>query len=185
MAGDCRSERAEQAQHIRPARRAAVQVADQRARVLPNGNQTDPTEYSDFILEAQFKSAGGRFDCSGGLLFRYVDDKNYYLLSAGCPSDYFALSRMTNGQVVPLKQSVVPTDKDTWYRLKVKAEGGHFMCYDDDKMIFDFDDSKIAKGKIGLWARDDSQAQFDDVKLTVITPSESGASAAPAASPSP
>ncbi len=147
--------------------------------------QTDPTEYSDFTLEAQFKSAGGRFDCSGGLLFRYVDDKNYYLLSAGCPSDYFALSRMTNGQVVPLKQSVVPTDKDTWYRLKVKAEGGHFMCYDNDKMIFDFDDSKIAKGKIGLWARDDSQAQFDDVKLTVITPSESGASAAPAASPSP
>ena len=32
------------------------------------------------------------------------------------------------------------------------------MCYDDGKMIFDFDDSKIAKGKIGVWARDDSQA---------------------------
>ena len=91
--------------------------------------QTDPTEYSDFTLEAQFKSAGGRFDCSGGLIFRYVDDKNFYLLSAGCPSDYFALSRMTDGQLFCLKQSVVPTDKDTWYRLKVTAQGGHFMCY--------------------------------------------------------
>ena len=153
----------------------------------PMAIQTDPTEYSDFTLEAQFKSAGGRFDCSGGLIFRYVDAKNFYLLSAGCPSDYFALSRMTNGQLVALKQSVVPTDKDTWYRLKVTAEGGHFMCYDDDKMIFDFDDSKIAKGKIGLWARDDSQAQFDDVKITVLG-GESGVSAAPAApaaSPSP
>ncbi|MGD0118585.1 MAG: family 16 glycoside hydrolase [Candidatus Binatus sp.] len=134
----------------------------------PMAIQTDPTEYSDFTLEAQFKSAGGRFDCSGGLIFRYVDPKNFYLLSAGCPSDYFALSRMTDGQIVLLKQSVVPTDQDTWYRLKVTAQGGHFMCYDDDKMIFDFDDSKIAKGKIGVWARDDSQAQFDDVKLTVI-----------------
>ena len=145
----------------------------------PVAIQTDPTEYSDFTLEAQFKSAGGRFDCSGGLIFRYVDDKNFYLLSAGCPSDYFALSRMTNGQLVGLKQSVVPTDKDTWYRLKVTMQGGHFMCYDNDKMIFDFDENKIAKGKIGLWARDDSQAQFDDVKITII-PSEGGAAAAPA-----
>jgi hypothetical protein len=151
----------------------------------PMAIETDPTEYSDFILEAQFKSAGGRFDCSGGLIFRYVDEKNFYLLSAGCPNDYFALSRMTNGQLGTLKQSVVPTDKDTWYRLKVTAQGGHFMCYDDDKMIFDFDDSKIAKGKIGLWAADDSQAQFDDVKVTVLAPGESPPAPEPSASASP
>ena len=131
--------------------------------------QSDPTEYSDFTYEAQFKSAGGRFDCSGGLIFRYVDDKNFYLLSAGCPSDYFALSRMTDGKVETLKQSVVPTDKDTWYRLKVSAQGGHFICYDNGKMVFDVDDNKIAKGKIGLWASDDSQAQFDDVTLTILS----------------
>jgi hypothetical protein len=151
----------------------------------PIAIETDPTEYSDFTLEAQFMSAGGRFDCSGGLIFRYVDEKNFYLLSAGCPSDYFALSRMTDGQLVNLKQSVVPTDKGTWYRLKVVAQGGHFMCYDDDKMIYDFDDSKIAKGKIGLWAADDSQAEFDDVKLTVIGEGESAPTPAPAASSSP
>ena len=75
---------------------------------------------------------------------------------------------MTNGRPGGLQQKVVPTDKDTWYRLKVTAQGGHFTCYDDDKMIFDFDDSKIAKGKIGLRARDDSQAQFDDVKITIL-----------------
>src|ERR1700674_5549701 len=151
----------------------------------PTAIETDPTEYADFTLEAQFKSAGGRFDCSGGLIFRYVDDKNFYLLSAGCPSDYFALSRMTNGQLVGLKQSVVPTDKDTWYRLKVTAQGGHFSCYDNDKMIFDFDDKKIAKGKVGLWARDDSPAQFDDVKITITGAGESAPAAAPAASASP
>jgi Domain of Unknown Function (DUF1080) len=151
----------------------------------PIAIETDPTEYSDFTLEAQFQSVGGRFDCSGGLIFRYVDDKNFYLVSAGCPSDYFALSRMTNGQLVTLKQQVVPTDKGTWYRLKVTAQGGHFSCYDNDKMIFDFDDNKIAKGKIGLWAADDSQAEFDDVKLTVIGSGESAPTPAPAASASP
>src|SRR5208282_2736894 len=151
----------------------------------PMAIQTDPTEYSDFTLEAQFKSAGGRFDCSGGLIFRYVDDKNFYLLSAGCPSDYFALSRMRSGQLIARKESVVPPDKDTWYRLKGTAQGGHFMCYDDDKMIFDFDDSKIAKGRVGLWARDDSQAQFDDLKITNLASVGSGAAPTPAAAASP
>lgn len=128
---------------------------------------TDPTEYGDFTLEASFKSAGGRFDCSGGILFRYGDPKNFYLLSAGCPSDYFQFSRMLKGKFEVLKQTVVPTDKDTWYKIKVVAQGSHFMCYDDNKMIFDYDDSKIAKGRIGLWASDDSQARFDNVTLTL------------------
>lgn len=148
---------------------------------------TDPTEYSDFTLEGSFKSEGGRFDCSGGLIFRYVDDKNFYLLSAGCPSDYLALSRMTDGKLDILKQSVVPTDKDIWYKLKVSAQGGHFICYHDGKMIFDYDDNKLAKGRIGLWARDDSQALFDNLTLTLPLggSSEGGASAAPSAAGSP
>jgi hypothetical protein len=146
---------------------------------------TDPPDYSDFTVEASFKSIGGRFDCSGGLIFRYVDEKNFYLLSAGCPSDYFALSRMTNGKLDVLKQSVVPTDRDIWYKLKVNATGGHFMCYDDGKMIFDYDDNKIAKGKVGLWARDDSEARFDNLTITLPLAGSSEGGAAPAASPSP
>src|SRR5262249_49816558 len=118
--------------------------------------QTDPTEYSNFTLEAMFKSAGGRFDCSGGLILRYVDANNYYLLSAGCPSDYFQLSRVSGGKADVIHQSVVPTDKDVWYKLKIVAQGSHFMCYDDNKMIFDYDDPKIAKGRIGLWSSNDS-----------------------------
>jgi hypothetical protein len=155
----------------------------------PMSVMTEPTEYSNFTLEAAFKSVEGRFDCSGGLIFRYVDANNFYLLSAGCPNDYFALSRMLKGKIETLKQTVHPTDKDIWYKLKVVAQGGHFMCYDDNKMEFDFDDNKIAKGKIGLWARDDSQARFDNVTITLLTgaPAEGEAapSASPAASPSP
>jgi len=146
---------------------------------------TDSPEYSDFTVEASFKSIGGRFDCSGGLIFRYVDDKNFYLMSAGCPSDYFALSRMTNGKLDVLKQQVVPTDKDVWYKLKVSAQGGHFITYDDGKMIFDYDDNKIAKGKVGVWARDDSEARFDNLSITLPMGGSSDSGAAPAASPSP
>jgi len=147
-----------------------VQTLLNALQYYPMTVMTDPTEYSDFTLEASFKSAGGRFDCSGGIIFRYADPKDFYLLSAGCPSDFFQFSRMSAGKLEVLKQTVVPTDKDTWYKIKVVAQGGHFRCYDDNKMIYDYDDSKIAKGRIGLWASDDSQARFDNVTLTLPLP---------------
>jgi hypothetical protein len=153
----------------------------------------DPTEYGDFTLEASFKSAGGRFDCSGGLLFRYVDAQNFYVVAAGCPSDYFQFSRMYKGKLEMIKQQVVPTDRDIWYKIRVEAQGNRFTFYDNDKQVFDADDSKIAKGRIGLWARDDSQARFDNVTLTLPIPTaeatpgaaEGGAAAGTLGAPAP
>jgi 3-keto-disaccharide hydrolase len=146
----------------------------------------DPTEYADFTLEASIKPVKGRFDCSGGIIFRYADPGDFYLLSAGCPSDYFTLTRVTKGAPDVLTQKVVPTDQGNWYKIKVEAIGDHFSCFDNDKMIFDFTDSKIAKGRIGLWAANDSQAEFDNVTLTpMAVPAEAGAAASPAAPPPP
>jgi hypothetical protein len=151
----------------------------------PIAIESDAPDYGDFTLEASFKSAGGRFDCSGGIIFRYVDSSNYYVLSQGCPSDFFTLTRVSNGAPSVLQQKVVPTDKDVWYKIKVVAEGDHFTCYSDNKMVFDFNDNKIAKGKIGLWASDDSQARFDNVTITLPLAGAGGGEAAPAEAASP
>jgi hypothetical protein len=48
-------------------------------------------------------------------------------------------------------------------------------------MVFDFDDKGIAKGRIGLWARDDSEARFDNVTITKLT-GVAGAAASPSPS---
>ena len=147
----------------------------------------DPTEYDDFTLEASFKAVGGRLDCSAGLILHYVDPKTYYVLAAGCPSDYFALMRVSNGVPEIIKQAVVPIDKNMWYQLKVVVSGDHFACYAGKKMVFDVADNKIAKGRIGLWARADAQVRFDNVTLTLAPKAESGAasSGGPEAPPPP
>ena len=140
---------------------------------------SDPTEYTDFTLEASFKAKKGWFDCSGGLLFRYQDPKNYYLLEAGCPTDYFALFRMMGGKFESLKQTVVPIDQGLWYTLKVVTEGDRIVCYSNNKMAFDVNDNRIKHGRIGLWARDDSEPLFDNVKVTLPLSAGGAAEGAP------
>jgi hypothetical protein len=142
----------------------------------------DPTEYDDFTLEVDFKTKGGRLDCSGGLVFRYVDPKTYYVLKAGCPDDFFELRF---GDSESLKRQVVPIDRNVWYHLKVVTKEDHFSVYFADKFLFDVTDKRIRKGRIGLWAQDDSQPRFDNLKLTLPLKEMSiPMSAPPAAMPS-
>ena len=130
----------------------------------------DPTEYSDFTLEASFKPIKGYFDCSGGLIVRYSNPDNYYVLALGCPSDYVQLLRMYKGKIDQVQQKVVAIDAGNWYKIKLEVQGDHFIAYDEGKMLFDVQDNKIAKGRIGLWSSNDSQARFDDLKLTLPLP---------------
>ena len=130
----------------------------------------DPTEYSDFTAEVQFKPIKGYFDCSGGLIVRYSNAENYYVLTLGCPSDYVQLLRMYQGKVDQVQQKVVAIDAGNWYKIKLDVQGDHFIAYDDGKLIFDVQDSKIAKGRIGLWSSNDSQARFDNLTLTLPVP---------------
>ena len=143
----------------------------------------DPTEYSDFTLEAQFKPIKGYFDCSGGLIVRYANPENYYVLALGCPSDYVQLIRMYKGKIDQLQQKVVAIDAGNWYKVKLEVQGDHFLAYDEGKMLFDVQDSKIAKGRIGLWSSNDSQTRFDNLTLTLPLPSEAGGAGAPAGTP--
>ncbi|MGH7815706.1 MAG: family 16 glycoside hydrolase [Candidatus Binataceae bacterium] len=152
----------------------------------PRAILESPTDYSNFTYSAEFKPpAEGAYhlDCSGGLIFRYVDDKDYYLLSAGCPSDDFALTRIAHGKTTVLKRDVRRVSNGEWAELKVTADGPHLSCFLNDKLVFEVDDSKIEAGKIGLWARDDSQARFDDVTLTLPTAAAPAVGAAAPALP--
>jgi 3-keto-disaccharide hydrolase len=126
-----------------------------------------PTEYSDFTLEADFKPIKGMLDGSGGLVFRYVDAKDFYVLAVGCPSDDVQLIRTFGGKSELLRQKIVITNQNVWYKIKLVAKGERFLAYDNNHLVFDATDSKIAKGRIGLWASNDSQARFDNVTLTL------------------
>jgi Domain of Unknown Function (DUF1080) len=146
----------------------------------------DPTEYSDFTLEADFKPIKGYFDCSGGLVVRYEDPQNYYVLAMGCPSDYVQLLRMYQGKMDQIQQKVVAIDAGNWYKIKLEVQADHFVAYDEGKMIFDVQDNKIAKGRIGLWSSNDSEARFDNLALTLpLAGAEAGGAATGAPAPPP
>ena len=121
------------------------------------------------------------------MIVRYQNPDNYYVLAMGCPSDYVQLLRMYQGKMDQIQQKVVAIDAGNWFKIKLEAQADHFIVYDEGKMLFDVQDNKIAKGRIGLWSSNDSQARFDNLTLTLPLPGAEagGAAAAPAGTPPP
>jgi 3-keto-disaccharide hydrolase len=125
----------------------------------------DPREYSNFTAEADFKTTGGAWDRSGGLIFRYVDAKNYYVLAAECPANRLVLYRMKDGKLAALKSISTVIEQGEWYGLKVETQGDRFVGFLNGKKMLEAKDDSFEKGRIGLWGRDDSLARFDNVTV--------------------
>lgn len=131
----------------------------------------DADEYSDFSYSAAFKAWGGAWGSYAGLVFRYTDPQNYYVLAAACPKDSLTLYRMSGGQLNPIKEVPATLERGRWYTFRVDARGSHFTAYLDGKQMLEADDGAIAKGRIGVWSQNDSKVSFDNIRLT---PASSG-----------
>lgn len=131
--------------------------------------------FKDGDVSVEFKPVGGRLDRSGGLVWRYRDPNNYYVLHADALQNKLALFKVQNGNRVLLSprrrrfakyalNRRVPSDE--WSILHVKIRGSRYIVYFDHREAFEVDDSTFTgPGKAGLWTRADSVTYFDDFQV--------------------
>ena len=132
---------------------------------------------SDVDLSVKFKPVSGSVDMAAGLVWRYRDKDNYYIVRANALEDNVVLYKVQNGRRIdlPLKGlgktygAKAPVPKGQWSLLRVTATGPLFTVYLNGKELYAVEDKTfVAAGKIGVWTKADSVTAFD--ALTVITP---------------
>jgi len=74
---------------------------------------------------------------------------------------------VSQNSVRTISEVPLPFDisEDTWYKLKVIAEGDHFEFYINDELIGSFDDDSRPSGTVWLEVRN-AHVHFDDVVIT-------------------
>jgi hypothetical protein len=130
----------------------------------------------DGTLTVKFKAVSGTVDQGAGLVWRYRDPNNYYIVRANALEDNIVLYKVQNGERVALapKGAVSNTygvkhrvPKQTWSTLSVSFHGNLFTVSFNDEKLFDVEDSTFTgPGKTGLWTKADSVIYFDD--FTVV-----------------
>jgi hypothetical protein len=131
---------------------------------------------ADVDLSARFKPVSGRVDQAAGLVWRFQNEDNYYIVRANALENNVVLYKVEKGKRTDLplkgegrtygKKAQVPSGQ--WSTLRVVAAGPHFEVFFNGNKLYEVEDTTFSQpGKVGLWTKADSVTQFDDV--TIVT----------------
>jgi len=123
--------------------------------------------FRDLELSVKFKAVGGHTDQAGGLVFRYKDVNNYYVVRANALENNFRLYHVVKGNRQQFAGANLPVMTKQWHELKVICIGNQITCFFDGKQAIQAtDDTFKDAGKVGVWTKADSVTYFDDLTVT-------------------
>jgi hypothetical protein len=131
----------------------------------------DTLQAKDVTLSVRLRRVSGKRDQGGGLIWRYLDEQNYYVVRANPLEDNVVLYKMEGGirTDLPLVDAGrtygIKVDElgSNWHSLKLRAIDEEFTVYLDEKELFRVHDKTFSgKGRVGLWTKADAVTLFDD-----------------------
>ncbi|HEX9421777.1 MAG TPA: family 16 glycoside hydrolase [Pyrinomonadaceae bacterium] len=123
--------------------------------------------FKDLELSVKFKTVTGSVDEAGGLVFRYKDEKNYYVVRANALENNYRLYHVVNGRRQQFAGANITVTPKQWHELKVVCVGDQITCFFDGKQVIQAtDDTFKDAGRVGMWTKADSVTYFDDFTVT-------------------
>lgn len=137
----------------------------------------DQIQAQDVQISVRIKPVSGSEDQAAGIVWRYKDANNYYIVRANALEDNVVLYKVQNGKRTDLplkgvgrtygKKTEVPSGQ--WSTFSVKATGNLFEVSFNGQTLFEVEDTTFpGAGKIGLWTKADSVTYFDDLLIETL-----------------
>jgi len=131
----------------------------------------------DVDVTMKFKPISGKEDQGAGIVWRYRDKDNYYIVRANALEGNVVLYKVENGKRTDLPlvgkgrtygmKQKVPSRQ--WSMLRVTAKGNLFEVYYNGNKLYEVkDETFMDAGRVGLWTKADSVIYFDDLKISVL-----------------
>ena len=133
--------------------------------------------FGDFVLDVDATQVAGPVDNSYGVIFRYIDDRNFY--RADISGDgYFALFKYKDGTWTKLQDYAVSAaikQGNATNHLQIIAKGSQFALYANGQPLKTFTDGDFPNGNVGVTAGalfDNAGVQiaFDNITVTEVKP---------------
>ncbi len=126
----------------------------------------DSVSLVNLRLSVRCKAVSGKVDQACGLVFRYRDENNYYVVRANALENNVRLYNVKDGKRQQFTGWGGPVLAASWHALAVELRDDRFQVYWNNKMVIEVRDRTFFEsGKVGLWTKADSVTYFDDLVL--------------------
>lgn len=167
--------------------KVVAQLSDDRTNRRYPQLVHDAFKAKDIDLSVRFKTISGEVDASGGLVFRYKDKDNFYVVRANALEGNVVAYKTENGRRsnIGVKgegdaygvKADVPHQQ--WNTLRVIMKGNLIEIFLNDRKLFEVENDVFTEaGKVGLWTKADAVTQFDDLRATSMDDAGQAAKAA-------
>src|ERR1051326_3042450 len=136
----------------------------------------DRAVFRDGEISVAFKAVSGNVDRAAGIVWRYQDPNNYYIVRANALENNVVLYKVEKGVRLSLVPKGLPSRaygvkhevlSGQWNRLRVVFQESLFTVFFNGEQLFQVEDQSIRHaGKTGLWTKADSLTYFAD--FTVV-----------------
>ncbi len=135
----------------------------------------DGSTFGDFSLKARFEAVSGINEQTAGLVFRYQNASNYYVVRVSALEKNVSLHKVIDGEDVWHYGLPLDISAGAWHELKVESSGNYITCsLDGQKVLPTITDSThvLPNGKIGFWTKSDAVTYFANaaVSYTPLVP---------------
>lgn len=128
----------------------------------------DKESFKDFTITTRFKILSGVAEQMAGVVFRYQNESNFYVVRVSALGHNVRFYKVVNGQFVdPSPPVVANIDPGSWHTMTVQCQGKLINCWLDGKMALPVKSSiTMVSGKVGFWTMADSLTHFGDTTIT-------------------
>jgi hypothetical protein len=127
-------------------------------------------------VSVDFKTVSGTVDQAAGIVWRYQDPSNYYIVRANALENNIVLYKVEDDVRLSIAPKGMPSrsygvkhdiPKGQWNTLRILFNDAHFSVFFNGSQVFETEDRTFTKaGKTGLWTKADSVTYFDNFSVT-------------------
>ena len=126
----------------------------------------DGGTFKDFKLTTQFKIISGVAEQMAGVVFRFQNESNFYVVRASALGHNLRFYKMVDGVRSDPLGPQVDISTNTWYTLTVQCQGTQIIVWLNDRLVMPpLNDNTFATGKIGFWTKSDAVSHFGDTVI--------------------
>lgn len=126
----------------------------------------DEQEFGDFEFSTRFKNVSGAFEQMAGIVFRALDERNYYYVRASSIGNTFRFFKVVDGNRSAPIGVDVEIPRGSWHELSVRCRGNQISCFlNGEQLIPTITDNTFSAGRIGFWTKSDAVSYFVDSRI--------------------
>jgi len=116
-------------------------------------------------VRVQLRAVEGQIDQGGGIVWRALDEHNYYLARWNPLEHNLRAYKVVDGTRTQLFDKPIQAGAG-WHRLRVWFAHAQVEIWFDGQSLGEFSDTTLTRpGTVGLWTKADARTQFDNLEI--------------------